>query len=66
MAQDEVLFEMIRMGGSVKVSAIHGPTLTEVAVICPAATGEQQMKLLALQKLRYVLAKAGAAKPPPA
>ena len=57
MADNEVLFEMFRMGGSVKVSAIHAATLTEVSVVCPATASEMQMKTLALQKLRYVLAK---------
>jgi hypothetical protein len=57
MAQEEVLFEMRRVGGSVKVSAIHAPTMTEISVVCPATASEQQMKSVALQKLRYVLNK---------
>ena len=57
MANDEVLFEMVRMGGSVRVSAIHAASLTEVVVVCPASSTAAQMKALALQKLRYVLAK---------
>ena len=57
MADDEVLFEIFRVGGSVKVNAIHAATLTEVTVVCPATATQQQMKTLAVQKLRYVLAK---------
>jgi len=57
MAQGEVIFEMFRMGGSVKVSAIHVDSMTEVSVVCPATSTERQMKALALQKLHYVLNK---------
>jgi len=57
MTASEVLFEFRKIGGSVKVSAIHAPTLTEVSVVCPASASQQQMKSVALQKLRYVLAK---------
>lgn len=57
MAQDEVLFEIQRMGGSVKVTALHSASLTEVVVVCPASATENQMKAVAIQKLRYVLNK---------
>jgi len=57
MAADEVLFEIFRVGGSVKVSAFHAATMTEISIVCPATATEQQMKTLALQKLRYVLNK---------
>ncbi len=57
MAANEVFFEFRRVGGSVKVSAIHAATLTEVSIVCPASATQQQMKSVALQKLRYVLSK---------
>jgi len=57
MAANEVLFEFKKIGNSVKVSAFHCDSLTEVSVIGPASAGEAQLKQLALRKLQYVLAK---------
>ncbi|MGE5503198.1 MAG: DUF6898 family protein [Actinomycetota bacterium] len=53
----EVLFEFKRVGAYVQVRAIDTQTLVEVSVACPAKAGEQQMKMTALRKLEYVLAK---------
>ena len=55
--QDEVLFEYIRQGNSVKVTAIEPLTKTEAVVIVPANLSEQQMQARAMQKLLYVLKK---------
>ena len=55
--EDEVLFEYIRQGNSVKVTAIEPLTKTEAVVIVPANLSEQQMQARAMQKLLYVLKK---------
>jgi hypothetical protein len=53
----EILFEFKRVGGTVKVTAFHTATLVEAVVVGPANAGEAQLKMLALRKLDYVLAK---------
>jgi hypothetical protein len=55
----EVLFEFRQLGSTVKVSAVHVATNTEVAVVGPPGAGEVVLRNLALQKLRYVLGKQG-------
>ena len=55
--QDEVLFEYIRQGNLVKVTAIEPLTKVEAVVVVPANLTEQQMQARALQKLLYVLKK---------
>ncbi len=56
----EVLFEYMRVGNNVKVTAIESSTKVEVSVIVPASLSEEQMQIQALQKLRYVLRKKAA------
>ena len=56
----EVLFENMRVGNNVKVTAIESSTKVEVSVIVPASLSEEQMQIQALQKLRYVLRKKAA------
>ena len=58
----EVLFEYMRIGNNVKVTAIESSTKVEVSVIVPASLSEEQMQIQALQKLRYVLRKKAAEK----
>lgn len=53
----EILFEYIRQGTYVKVTAIEPETRTEVSVVVPANLSQEQMNLQALQKLNYVLRK---------
>ncbi len=53
----EVLFEFRRIGNSVKVTAFHPPTLTEISVVGAANAGQAQLQALALKRLEYVLAK---------
>ena len=53
----EVLFEYIRQGTSVKVTAIETETGIEAVVIVPANLSESQMQAKALQKLRYLMQK---------
>jgi hypothetical protein len=53
----ETIFEFIRVGASVKVTAIDPPTGTEAVIVGDATAGEAALKRLARQKLDYVLAK---------
>ena len=48
---DEVYFELIAIGQSVKVTAIHAASGTEVSVIGPASAARSDLERLALQKL---------------
>lgn len=45
------------MGAVVRVSAIDVATGTEVTIQGPKSAGKQQLEQVALQKLRYVLAR---------
>ncbi|RAU22506.1 hypothetical protein CU669_07375 [Paramagnetospirillum kuznetsovii] len=58
----EVLFEFRQIGNSVKVTAFHCDSLTEISVVGPVSAGETRLKQLALRKLDYVLAKNGGVK----
>ena len=53
----EVLFEFVRQGNFVKVTAIESETRIEASVIVPLSLSQQQMQIQALQKLKYVLQK---------
>lgn len=53
----EILFEYIRNGAYVKVTAIEPQTKTEASVVVPASLSQEQMQIQALNKLRYVLKK---------
>ena len=57
----EVLFEMRRIGRSVRVAAIDPITQTEVILVAPAKLSLNDMKRVAARKLIYVLAKKQAA-----
>jgi hypothetical protein len=48
---DEVYFEFIAIGHSVKVTAIHATSGTEVSVIGPASAARSDLERLAIQKL---------------
>lgn len=54
----EILFEFIRRGNVVKVTAIEPETQIEAAVVVPAGLSEDEMKLQAMKRLNYVLKKA--------
>ena len=62
MDLDEVIFEFIRHGKFVKVTALDPQSLIEVAIVGPANAGRTELKTAALNKLRYVLAKRAEAK----
>ncbi len=53
----DVLFEYVKMGASVKVTAIEAETKTEAVVIVPVGLSEAEMQARALQKLLYILKK---------
>ncbi|MBE6445172.1 MAG: hypothetical protein E7019_03850 [Alphaproteobacteria bacterium] len=53
----EILFEYIRQGVYVKVTAIEPETRIEASVVVPASLSQEQMQLQALQKLNYILRK---------
>lgn len=53
----EVLYELLRIGAAVKVTAVDPVTGTEISMIGDPAVGEAALKRLARQKLDYVMAK---------
>ncbi len=53
----EVLFEFRRIGNSVKVSAIDPLSNTEISIVGAANAGEQVLKMAAIRRLQYVLAR---------
>ena len=53
----EVLFEMRRVGRSVRVAAIDPITHTEVILVAPAKLSLNDMKRVAARKLVYVMSK---------
>lgn len=53
----EVIFEYLQIGRTVKVTAVDIETGTETTVITPSTISEQQRKMIALQKLYYVMQK---------
>jgi hypothetical protein len=61
MAKDtpegEVIFEFLRIGNSVKVTALHVATDTEISLVGAPSAGDYGLKLAALRKLNYVLAQ---------
>ncbi len=55
----ETIFEFVRVGAAVKVTAVDPATGTEATIVGDPAAGEAALRRLARQKLEYVLAKAG-------
>ena len=53
----EVIFEFVRVGSAVKVTAVDAATGIEATIVGDPAAGETALKQLALQKLEYVRAK---------
>ncbi len=56
-ADKDFLIEFVRMGNSVKVSAIDPVTGIEASIVGPANLSEAQLSSNAIAKLRYVIAK---------
>lgn len=59
----EVIFEFIRIGGAVKVTAVDAATGVEASIVGNPAAGETALQRLARRKLDYVLAKRAQRKP---
>jgi hypothetical protein len=57
----EVIFEFIRLGAVVKVTAVDAATGAEAAIVGDPAAGETALKRLARQKLEYVMGRKGGA-----
>jgi len=55
----EVIFEFLRVGTAVKVTAVDVATGIEASIVGDPAAGEATLKRLARQKLEYVRAKQG-------
>lgn len=53
----EVLFQLQRVGGSVRVVAIDPITGTEVTMVAPPSGELEGVKRIAARKLAYVIAK---------
>ena len=53
----EVIFEFVRIGGSVRVTAVDAASGVEAVIVGDPAAGETALKRLARQKLDYVLAR---------
>ena len=53
----EILFEFMRVGRNVKVTAIEPETQIEASVVVPDTLSQDQMKFQALNRLKYILHK---------
>jgi ABC-type transport system involved in Fe-S cluster assembly fused permease/ATPase subunit len=53
----EVLFEFVKQGRYIKVMAVDPKTGTEIAIVGDASATKSRLQKLAIQKLKYVLAK---------
>ena len=58
-AEREVIFEFLRLGASVKVTAVDVATGIEASIVGAPSAGETALRRLAKQKLDYVLARQG-------
>lgn len=56
-AEREIIFEFLRVGAAVKVTAVDAETGTEAVIVGDPAAGNAALKRLAKQKLDYVMAK---------
>ncbi len=53
----DILFEFRRVGGSVKVTAIHAESGVEVCLVAPAGCDPHALKMAGARKLAYVMGK---------
>ena len=51
----EVLFEYVRVGGQLRVSAMDAATGTEVVIVAPLSAPRSQVQQVAIAKLRRKL-----------
>jgi len=54
---DEILMQMTAIGNTLKVTAIHVPTGTEISFMAPKNTPMLSLKMMARKKLEYVIRK---------
>ena len=54
---DEILLQLTAIGNTLKVTAVHVPTGTEVSFIAPKNTPMLSLKMMAEKKLEYVIRK---------
>jgi hypothetical protein len=62
MPQGEIIIETQRIGASLRVAAVDVASGTEIVFQAPVSATRASIERLAASKLRYVMAKAGAAK----
>ena len=62
---DEIILEVVTVGGSQRVSAMDPASLVEVVFQAPLAADRASILRLARQKLAYRLAKAAPPRPAP-
>jgi hypothetical protein len=55
--EHEVIFEFVRIGNAVKVTAVDAESGIEAVIVGDPAAGEPALKRLAKRKLDYVMAK---------
>lgn len=53
----EILIEFVQIGQTVKVTAVDPLTGTEASIVGDPAAGQEQLKKLAVKKLKYVMGK---------
>ena len=53
----DVYFEHVRLGNSVKVSAVDASSGLEVSIVGPASASQKSLETLALRKLETALAR---------
>lgn len=56
-ALDEVIYEFVRVGAYVKVTAVDPATGVETSIVGSPRAGERALKETALRKLLYVLSR---------
>lgn len=59
LAGREVIFEYQKMGNLLRVAAMDTKTMTEIIISCPPSASEDQMQMMALRRLEFVLKKKG-------
>lgn len=58
MAEErEVIFEFIRVGAALKVTAVDAQTGIEASIVGDPAAGETSLRRIAKQKLDYVMSR---------
>jgi hypothetical protein len=56
-AEREVIFEFLRIGAALKVTAIDAASGTEVSMVGDPNAGQETLRRLAKQKLDYVMSR---------